>query len=436
MVHRFRARLAHRGLLRGALTIAAGTGLAQAITMGVSPILTRLYSPAEFGVFAAAASLLGVLITITTLSYRFAIPLPESDDEAATIVVLSLVVATIMSSLTAVVLLLFGQTVLTTLGAAALGPFAVLLAVSQFAEGTVAVFRAWAVRTRSYGRVGAQRVMQSFALAATQVAFGLAGAGALGLLLGAVLASFSGAVGFARHAWQGHAQSFKAVTIAGVRAAASRYRRFPLFGAPSRFLSSVARQAPVLAMVALYGVTVAGQFAMAQRVVMMPIGLIASSVGQAYLGEAARLAKTEPDRLMRIWVRTTRSLALAALPPLLIAMVAAPIVFGIVLGEEWTEAGVFAAILAPAYYLHFITGATANTFDIVERQDLLGLMLAGRLAFTAVWIALAVVLNLTPVAAVIVLSVLECVDYSISGLLSWHAIRTHTSRHPASPEPR
>lgn len=432
LAHRVHARLARPGLLRGALTISAGIGLAQAISIGVSPVITRLYAPADFGAFAAVASLLGILITVSTLAYHVAIPLPESDDRASEIVVLSLIVAAIMSALTVITLALMGDAVLRALGAAVLGPYVLLLSAGQFGGATVEILAAWAVRTRSYGQVGAQRLAQSVTAAATQVGLGIAGFGALGLLLGAVLSSFAGSIRLARHAWRSHAQSFRAVTMAGVRNAASRYRRFPLLGAPSRVLNTVSREAPVLMIVALYGVSVGGQFALAQRVVMMPVGLIASSVAQAYLGEAAQLANAPPGPLESTFLRATRSLALAGLGPLVVAIVAAPILFGFIFGQEWVEAGLFLAILAPMTYLRFIENPTAPTLDFLERQDLVILRESVRLASTASVIAVAALLDFTPTEAIISLSAVGCAAYIQAWLLSWHAIRSHSRRYDTS----
>ncbi|MGQ9623675.1 MAG: lipopolysaccharide biosynthesis protein, partial [Candidatus Caldatribacteriaceae bacterium] len=73
---------------RSVLLLAGGTALGQAVTVLVSPILTRLYSPEDFGVFGVYASLLGIVAVIASLRYEYAIPLPEEDETAANILAL------------------------------------------------------------------------------------------------------------------------------------------------------------------------------------------------------------------------------------------------------------------------------------------------------------------------------------------------------------
>jgi O-antigen/teichoic acid export membrane protein len=51
--------------------------LGQAITVLVSPILTRLYTPEDFGVFGVYASILGIVTVVASLRYEYALPLPE-----------------------------------------------------------------------------------------------------------------------------------------------------------------------------------------------------------------------------------------------------------------------------------------------------------------------------------------------------------------------
>jgi lipopolysaccharide exporter len=410
-------------LFRGAVTIAAGTGLAQIITLASSPIVTRLYTPADFGAFAAAASLLAILLTVTCLSYEFSIPLPESDVTAANAVALSLLATLATSFLVGLVLLLAGEPLLEALGAGVLAPYALLLAVGLFAGGVVGAMTAWAVRTKSYSHIAANRLAQSIGQAGTQIGLGILAFGPLGLLLGAVVGSIAGIGRLVMPAWRRHAAAFRQVSWSGIRATAVRYRRFPILSTPSNLLNAVALQTPQLLMVALFGAAAGGQFALAQRVIALPSTLIAGAVSQAFLGEAADVARERPDELEPLFRRTTRSLAVAALVPLVLAIALAPPLFGFVFGERWVEAGLFVAVLAPMYYLQFVTNPTAPTLDILERQDLFLAREVARLLLTGGIVAAAWALSFTALEAVAALSVAGCAAYTLNGLLSWYAIR-------------
>ena len=69
------------GLPRGAATLMTGTALAHGIKIAATPVLTRLYGPAEFGVFAVFLAMLNLTSVAACLRFEMAISLPEEDQE-------------------------------------------------------------------------------------------------------------------------------------------------------------------------------------------------------------------------------------------------------------------------------------------------------------------------------------------------------------------
>ncbi len=101
----FGAALPHGSFVRGATIIALGTGVAQFIGIAVSPILTRLYSPAEFGSYSVALAILSIIAVLSTLAYEEAIPLPGNDVGAANVLALCVVIAIVIGGMVMLVLL-------------------------------------------------------------------------------------------------------------------------------------------------------------------------------------------------------------------------------------------------------------------------------------------------------------------------------------------
>ena len=77
--------------------VAGGTVISQGIAILVLPILSRIYTPADFGIAAVFASAITILSHISGLRYYLAIPLPKSDRYANAVIVLSLLVQFIFS---------------------------------------------------------------------------------------------------------------------------------------------------------------------------------------------------------------------------------------------------------------------------------------------------------------------------------------------------
>ena len=88
---------------RHVLTLLTGSGLAQAIALAVSPLLTRLYAPGQFGLFALYLSVVALLAVVATGRYELAIVLPEADDDAWQVGALALGLAVLFSTAVLVV---------------------------------------------------------------------------------------------------------------------------------------------------------------------------------------------------------------------------------------------------------------------------------------------------------------------------------------------
>jgi O-antigen/teichoic acid export membrane protein len=429
LLRRLTQRMRGGGFARGAATIVAGTGLAQLLVVLSSPVLTHLYTPSDYGIFSIATSVL-ILASVTCLQYDFAIPLPKDDVTAANLLGLSLVVNVGMSLLTALALVLVGPWLFGLFGASSLGPYVLLLAFVQFGSGIVAALLKWAIRTQNYAEIALNRVVSSVTLVGLQVGLGVLGVGVLGLLIGVAAGSVAGASRLARAAWNTHANAFRQISRKGMAAAAWRYKRFPIFSSGSTLLAYLGVRAPLLALVAFFGTEVGGEYALAERVLYLPLTLVAGSVGQVFTAESARLAHGDPRELRRSFRRTTVSLALTAILPAIGIALLAPFLAGLVFGPAWTTAGWIVSILIPMFYFAFIFTSTGDVLFVLERQGLHLLREILRIVILAGTIPVAAAMHLPPLMAIAFLSAAGCLTYSLYGLISWYAV---LSSRPMAP---
>ena len=67
---------------RNVMTLLTGSVIAQFIPLLLTPILSRLFSPEEFGLFAFYISIITLFSAIATGRYELAILLPKDDKKA------------------------------------------------------------------------------------------------------------------------------------------------------------------------------------------------------------------------------------------------------------------------------------------------------------------------------------------------------------------
>jgi lipopolysaccharide exporter len=425
---RLSALLPAGGLRRSVSILAGGAAVAQGIVALSSIIITRLYSPANFGLYGVATSLVSVLVTFGCLRYEVAIPLPRDQRRAANLVAVAIIASAAVTAVFGVVLLVAGQPILRALGAEGLLPYAWIMLLGEFGGGVYLALNNLAIRHRHFRAIAQTRVTQSVATVATQIGLGLASASAGGLVAGDAIGRVAGSGRLGREAWRVSKDALQQISLSGMRAAASRYRSFAILSSPAALLNDIGLQAPLLLVVALYGATTGGLFALAQRLIQAPLWLITTAIAQVFLAEAAVRAREDPASLRILFSRTLRRLAAIGAPIVIVLAIAAPLLVGVVFGSRWEQAGIYVAILAPFYLLQLATSPLGGTLDVLERQDLHLIREIVRVALITGAVVASSLLALSATQAIAVLSAAGSLAYVLYGLLSWRAIS-----HPRVP---
>jgi len=341
----------------------SGTVGAQALMLLAAPFLTRLFDTEDFGLLAVYAGLLALVGVVSKLRYELAIPLPEADHEAANLVALCVLLVGATTIVSSILVLCLGETLCGLLSVPRLTKYLWLLPVGVLLSGLYTAFNYWGVRKKQFGVIAGTRWRQAFATIAIQLsAFKL---GPIALLLGQAAGQSAGIINLAKPLFG--RPVFRQLSVVGIGSMMRRYRRFPIFSTGEGLANTAGAQLPPLMFAGFFGAEAAGIYALAHRVLQLPMALIGKSVGQVFLANAAEarregtlgsLVEGVHDRLARI-----------SLPPAMVLMLAGPDLFALVFGEQWRLAGECARWLSPWLYLVFVSSPMSTLFSVVERQD-------------------------------------------------------------------
>jgi O-antigen/teichoic acid export membrane protein len=359
-----------RGSFAGRVTVlTSSTALAQLVTFLVAPLLTRLYSPSDFGSLAVFAGLLGPLLVLATWRYEQAIVLPKEDATAANVVALVLAIAAGMSSLVAFVTWTWQAEIAVVFRVPQLAGYVWLLPLSLFGSALYAAFSYWTLRKRRFGRIGVTRVGQGIARAAAQCVMGMFQIRPLGLVLGDALGHASGGGSLAWSAWRNDGAAFRHISPAAMRQAAWLHKRFPLLAVPSALLSAVATSLPCMILPIMFGPVQAGFFLVSQRIADWPVNLLGISVGQVYYSDMA----AHPDDLPRNYRRFRRLSMHLALGGMVssVFLLTAPYWAGLAFGSQWLEAGWLMAAMTPMLVGRLVLSPLSQSFYVYSKQHLL-----------------------------------------------------------------
>jgi len=420
--------LAIKGLLpksrffRGVTVLVTGTLFGQTLVVLASPVLTRLYTPEEFGILAVYASALAILSVVSCLKYEVAIPLPEEDKVAANIIILCLSIVIIGSCILTAFFLTLGDFFVKITNTEKLLPYIWLLPVGFAGIGFYSLLNYWAIRRKKYSVIARTKISQSFGQTFTQIGLGLLKIGPLGLLLGHLIGRASGILSLGYQALVKDSSLIRLFNLSGIRKVAYRYRRFPLIMTPALFLNSAAIYLPSILMATFYGPRIAGFYFLTKKVLTLPVQLVGTSVNQVFVGEAIQYRNENPNEFKRMFQKTTLRLFLLGLPGCLILLFSGTWIFQIVFGENWQTAGLFTQILAPMLLTKF-AGDSLTVLPILEKQGLLLIWNIIRLSLVLGGLTIAIFFKLSEVYAVTLLSIALTSSYILKYLFAINSIR-------------
>lgn len=364
------------GLGKGVLAMASGSALGQIASVLAIPILTRLFTRAETGLLNSYTAIISLLSIVSGGRYEQAVPIAESDDEAAGALGAAVVITLGLTLVSGITLALWGLPLLKQINAEAIYPFCWVIPVGLLAQGLNLNLSYWATRRKAFGSLGKRRASIGITTVLLQIAAGVIKMGPAGLLLGYGLGQGAGMGVLLRNALAEDRDVFRRITFASILSAMKRYSKFPLLSVPAAFTNSLALTLPAILMARLYGQENNGDLGLAMRIMAFPISLIGAAVGQAFLGSAPDLLRDTPKEAEALFNRLTRKLAKMSIGIVVMGIAGiwcAPFIFG----EKWIEAGHYMALLGLAAACQFITSPISQITTILERQDL---QLAGDVA--------------------------------------------------------
>ena len=362
------ARLLPRNeFARNVLTLMTGTTLAQAIPIAISPILTRIYTPEEFGLFGIFVAIVSIISVIATARYELAIMQPKYDKDVDNLAVLSMAVAAIISLVTLVIVSVFNQDIADFVGNQEIKPWLYFVPVSVFLMGLFQSCNYWYNRKKRYAEIAKAKVVQSGGNVTTNLAAAPAPWNGFGLILGHLIGQLVAVVILVKRRFKDGSKQHK-ISKARCMALAKRYRKFPMLSTPGALLDSASMQLPVLLISRFFDTAAAGFFNFTYRYIGGPLALISQALAQVLLQKVA--TADERDIYPFVLVALKR-LVLASIPFVLVINCFGEMLFGFVFGEAWQVAGQYATILIFSIAIRFIVSPLSMVMTL-ERNIKLG----------------------------------------------------------------
>ncbi len=351
------------------LTLMTGTTIAQAITMVFTPVLTRIYTPEDFGTFALYASISAMLAVIITGRYEMAVMLPHDDADAVNVLALSILLTTTLSIIFGITILLFGSQIVQLFGNDELEKWLFLIPVSVFFLGSYQSFNYWANRRKGFASVSISKVAQSGTAVSSKLAFGAFQYGTSGLVYGELLGQGISSFILGYKNKTSLKKNIGHIKLKQIKRVAHKYRKFPRINLPHAFLNVFSSQTPIILINYFFTSGIAGFYSLANKILMLPMSIITSSYAQVFYEQISSSANSDsPGEVASLFKKTLSRLMLYSFPIFILLFIFIQSLVTIIFGDVWEEAGLYAMILIPMLYFRFTGSVVSSVVLVFNRQ--------------------------------------------------------------------
>ena len=362
------SRLLKSNYYRNAFTLISGSVIAQLFLFGITPVLSRIFTPEDFGLYASFLAVVGILSILATFRYELAILLPEKSREAMHVFILATIISVIFSLFIFLFVLLIKNfewiREVTKINSTVI---LIFIPLGIFLYDLTKTSSYLANRNKNYNWLSYGRIFGSVVTGVLSVLFGGLGWAATGLVFAKIIGWVAEAMAFLFPSRKSMLKAIPETNLKHLKTIAARYRNFPKYSTPEGLLNTGFKQMPILLLTAWFSIEMAGFYSLAFMLLSKPLGMVSAAFGQVFFQQGAALEKSDQSALRKLFKNNLKFLFYLAFIPCIIIAVFAPVLFTFILGDQWQMTGIFVRWLMPFSFITFLKGPFSAMVDIKNK---------------------------------------------------------------------
>lgn len=341
--------------------------IAQIIGLVVYPILTRIYSPEDFGLLNLFLSISGILVILSTAEYYNAIVLPKEEKKAISIVQVCLLLLILITILTTISIG-FSKQIASLFNTPKLAEYYWMMPIIVFTLGLWNILNYWYIRNTQYNNISSYLVANSILSSIGKICFGQAGILSGGMIYSIVIAPII-SLSFNLFHIKNKLKLFFTLSYKEIIKEAKTYKFFPTYSLPRSFINIFAGQLPVLLLTPIFGSHHVGLWGMALLLGFTPINVITRSIYQVlYQYTTNRVNQQLP--ISYFFKRFTFYVLGIGIPCFAILYLILPNLTTFLLGKEWITTSLYIRWMLPWLLCSILTSSTGFLADIFFKQKI------------------------------------------------------------------
>lgn len=354
--------------LRNVLTLVSANTVAQAIALLIYPMLTRIYSVEEHGLFALYMSIISITAIVSTGKYEMAVILPKEERKSLGLLKLSISISVFFSLFLLLLIILFRTVFAQWLGNIEIKNWLIFVPLSTILIGFFQALSVYFNRKKAYKKIALGNLSQSLTNSAVKVSTSKLIPSGGGLIGGAIAGQIIGAVYYLFHLGKNEKKTLSGISGKELRQLAGEYKLFPKFNLIHYVVNNFSSSLPVFFFSTAFSAKQVGLYSLAFMMINRPMNLLTTSFFQVFSQHTIEKYNKKQAIYGDVKKMIFR-LFLIAIIPFLIAAIFGPQLFGFVFGDEWVMAGKYMQYLLPWLFVVFLSSSLSFLSDMLKRQQ-------------------------------------------------------------------
>ncbi len=352
--------------LKKTTILLVGSGFSQVINFAITSILTRLYAPEQFGSQVVFATIAFYFSLIFTGKFELAIVIPVENSKAKSIAFMSFRFLLLLSTISIPLFFINCERISQFLNQPNLVEIIWLIPASIIILGASNILNSWHTRMENYKLLTAVRILETVITGIISLLlfhYNLHGL-IFGMIIGSGFASGLMYYYFRKQKLEKEIIRYKYIDLA------KEYFDFPRHNILISLVDAFQFTGITLIISFYFGPVPAGYFALCNRVLQAPIGLLIKPISQVFIAESSKLVRNQ-GKLFPFSIAIVKRTSLISSIILIVILVEGPLLFSFIFGKSWYISGVYAQIMIPWFFIEFIKVPISQISVILRKQHIL-----------------------------------------------------------------
>lgn len=346
--------------LNDSLLMIISSALGQIILIITIPIVSRIYSPTEFGEFTLFSNIAMILIPIINARYDLLIINAKNQHKANVLsqisFIISVIIILIIVPIASIFSIIYPQYMLTMF----------FMIITLILVSFTNIFTNYLNRERNYKVLSIINIFRSGSMAIIQIILGVLHFGSLGLIIGFAFSYVAG-IGIGYKIFKNH---FYIITDKKeVRDAFFEHKNQLIYSTPSILINSLSFSIVIFFLGILYTNEEVGIYGMAIRILGVPITIISLGLSKIFM-QKANDYYVKYGTFRKLLIKFSEALVILSIALYLPFYLLSETVVNLILGSQWLETIAVMQLIIPLFAVRLIVSTVSLSIVVIKKQQI------------------------------------------------------------------